>query len=119
MAMRQHVVVLRRGIRSSLQHQRKGKESADAEAAQEKPDMQYDNPMMQQQQQRQHRLAAAVESYDVFDTGAERTVSPGGGKDTQYGNPILQHSNRRGRGQKRRRPQKKSVEVCQEAPKIA
>lgn len=88
--MRQHVVVLRRGIRSSLQHQRKGKESADAEAAQEKPDMQYDNPMMQQQQQRQHRLAAAVESYDVFDTGAERTVSPGGGKDTQYGNPILQ-----------------------------
>jgi hypothetical protein len=73
-----------------FQHQRKGKECADAEAAQEKPDMQYGNPMMQQQQQRQQRLAAAVDSYDVFNTGAERTVSPGGGKDTQYGNPILQ-----------------------------
>ena len=93
--MRQHVVVLRRGIRSSLQHQRKGKESADAEAAQEKPDMQYDNPMMQQQQQRQHRLAAAVESYDVFDTGAERIVSPGDGKDTQYGNPMMQQQRQR------------------------
>jgi hypothetical protein len=72
-----------------FQHQRKGKERADAEAAQEKPDTQHDNPMMQQQQQRQHRLAAAVVSYDVFDT-AERTVPPGGGKDTQYGNPMMQ-----------------------------
>jgi hypothetical protein len=78
-----------------FQHQRKGKECADAEAAQEKPDMQYDNPMMQQQQQRQHRLAAAVESYDVFDTGAERIVTPDGGKDTQYGNPMMQQQQQR------------------------
>ena len=35
-------------------------------------------------------MAAAANSYDVFDTGAERTVTPGGGKDTQYGNPMMQ-----------------------------
>jgi hypothetical protein len=89
-----------------FQHQRKGKERADAEAAQEKPDMQYGNPMMQQQQQRQHRLAAAVESYDVFDTGAERAVTPGGGKDTQYGNPMLQQQ---------RQPARQEVEEAETA----
>ena len=49
-----------------FQHQRKEKERADAEAVQEKPDMQYDNPMMQQQRQRHHRVVAAAESYDVI-----------------------------------------------------
>ena len=59
----------------------------DAEEVQEKPDLQYDNPMQQQQ-----RVVAAVDtcSYDVFDTGAERTAPPGDGKDTQYGNPMMQ-----------------------------
>ena len=80
-----------------FQHQRKGKERADAEAAQEKPDTQYDNPMTQQQQRRQQRVAAAVDSYDVFDAGAERTVPPGGGKDTQYGNPIMQQQQQQAR----------------------
>ena len=82
-----------------FQHQRTEKERADAEAAQEKPDTQYDNPMMQQQQQRQQQMAAAVDSYDVFDTGAERTVPPGGGQDTQYGNPMTQQQQQHGVGQ--------------------
>ena len=73
-----------------FQHQKKENDRVDAEAAQEKPDMQYDIPMMQQQQQRPQRVVAAAESYDVFDTGAERAVPPGDGKDTQYGNPMMQ-----------------------------
>ena len=56
---------------------------------------------MQQQQQQQQRVAAAVETYDVFDTGAERTVPPGGGKgypkDTQYGNPMVQQQRQQAR----------------------
>ena len=81
-----------------------GGRSKSTEAAQEKhaarsrlsPDTQYDNPMMQQQQQRQQRMAAAADSYDVFGTGAERTVlSSGGGKDTQYGNPMMQQQQQR------------------------
>jgi hypothetical protein len=70
-----------------FQHQKKENERVDAEEVQEKPDLQYDNPMQQQQ-----RVVAAVDtcSYDVFDTGAERTAPPGDGKDTQYGNPMMQ-----------------------------
>ena len=59
--------VAARNNQEFFQHQRKGKERADAEAAQEKPAMQYDNPMMQQQRQQQHRVVvAAAESYDVI-----------------------------------------------------
>ena len=82
-----------------FQHQRKEKECADAAAAQETPDTQYDNPMMhhQQQRQRQQRMAAAVDSYDVFDTGAEKTVTPGGGNNMQYGNPMMQQQQQQAR----------------------
>ena len=82
-----------------FQHQRKEKECADAAAAQETPDTQYDNSMMhhQQQRQRQQRMAAAVDSYDVFDTGAERTGPSSGGNDTQYDNPMMQHQQQRAR----------------------
>ena len=80
-----------------FQHQRKEKERADAEAAQEMPDTQYDNPTIQQQQQRQQRMAAAVDSYDVFDTGAEKTVTPGGGNNMQYGNPMMQQQQQQAR----------------------
>jgi hypothetical protein len=81
-----------------FQHQRKENKRVDAEAAQEKPDTQYGNPTMQQQQQRQHRVVAAVASYDVFDTGAERTVPPGDGTDMhQYGNPMMQQQQQQAR----------------------
>jgi hypothetical protein len=78
-----------------FQHQRKEKERAGVIQAgarsQLTPDTQYDNPMMHQQQQQHQRMAAAADSYDVFDTGAERAVTPDDGKDTQYGNPMMQH----------------------------
>ena len=35
-------------------------------------------------------MVGAVDSYDVFDAGAKKTVTPGNGKDTQDGNPMKQ-----------------------------
>jgi hypothetical protein len=78
--------VAARNNQEFFQHQRK-----------EKPDTQYVNPIMLQQRQQQQRVVVAAESYDVFDTGAERTVPPGDGTDTQYGNPILQQQQQQAR----------------------
>jgi hypothetical protein len=87
-----------------FQHQRKGKERADAEAAQEKhtaqlrlsPATQYGNPMMQQQQQ-QHQERHEAEEAETVE--GERGSVSGRPKNHMIREQMRTHNAAGGRGQ--------------------